>query len=115
MEQVLGVGGLGPFEFIYEFIGGRMPGGPEGSPAEVAWQQMRAWQAIFIFHVLFYFSDFLFGFTFHFRLYARQFRFFIFTFHFHFICIFLIFCFQFNLQAICSRWRNAFLQYNTDH
>ena len=51
MDQVALLGGAcGPFEMIYEFVGGRMPGGngDEGCPdaREVLWRQMRAWQAI---------------------------------------------------------------------
>ena len=52
-QDVCDLGGAdGPFEMISAYVGGVMPGGATdavGNPAdagEVAWRQLRAWQAI---------------------------------------------------------------------
>ena len=47
MERVARLGGAhAPFEIILQYVGGRMPGGPDGSPAEAVWQRMRSWMVL---------------------------------------------------------------------
>ena len=59
-QRVCDVGGAdGPFEMVYAFVGGVMPGGrvildgtlagTPGDAREVTWRQMRAWQCIAYF------------------------------------------------------------------
>ena len=54
-QRVCDVGGAdGPFEMVYAFVGGVMPGGrveDDGTldAREVTWRQMRAWQCITYF------------------------------------------------------------------
>ena len=54
-QRVCDVGGAdGPFEMVYAFVGGVMPGGrveDDGTldAREVTWRQMRAWQCIAYF------------------------------------------------------------------
>ena len=47
VQDILALGGAeAPYEQVLEYIGGRMPGGPEGSEEENTWLRMRSWCAI---------------------------------------------------------------------
>ena len=54
-EDICALGGAEcPFEIIYSYVGGVMPGGrveDDGTPdaKEILWRQMRAWMAISLF------------------------------------------------------------------